>query len=156
MYNPVAPTPQLMSMMRTLEKKHGPVRHIILGTVALEHKVSWIFTKKMSHVWIWVPLMLYAYQFSFYYTFRQRLDHLHNIFPMLQFGCNQDRYVSNSLLSYQLVMNLSWQSSSVYNDILLVGIPYQSTNWIIRSNSTWVKTSWNSKIKWYQRYIKTV
>lgn len=38
-YNPVAPTPQLIQMMRRLEKDHGPVRHIILGTVALEHKV---------------------------------------------------------------------------------------------------------------------
>lgn len=39
-YNPVAPTPQLLDMMHTLEKKHGPVRHIILGTVALEHKAT--------------------------------------------------------------------------------------------------------------------
>lgn len=38
-YNPVAPTPQLIGMMRKLEKEHGPVRHILLGTVALEHKV---------------------------------------------------------------------------------------------------------------------
>ena len=38
-YNPCAPTPQLMKMMKNLEEKYGPVRHIILGTVALEHKV---------------------------------------------------------------------------------------------------------------------
>jgi len=38
-HNPVAPTPQVIKMMRALEEKHGPVRHIVLGTVALEHKV---------------------------------------------------------------------------------------------------------------------
>jgi len=37
-HNPVAPTKQLLLMMDDLQKKHGPVRHIILGTVALEHK----------------------------------------------------------------------------------------------------------------------
>jgi len=37
-HNPVAPTPQLIRMMKALEKEHGPIRHIVLGTVALEHK----------------------------------------------------------------------------------------------------------------------
>merc|ERR1740124_1677390 len=32
-HNPVAPTPQVIKMMRALEEKHGPVRHIVLGTV---------------------------------------------------------------------------------------------------------------------------
>lgn len=39
-YNPVAPTPQLLKMMKILEANHGKVRHIILGTVALEHKAT--------------------------------------------------------------------------------------------------------------------
>ena len=38
--NPLAPTPQLLSFMKSLEDKHGPVRHIVLGTVALEHKAT--------------------------------------------------------------------------------------------------------------------
>ena len=37
-HNPLAPTPQLISYLRQLEAEHGPVRHIVLGTVALEHK----------------------------------------------------------------------------------------------------------------------
>ena len=47
-YNPIAPTPQLLTMMRNLEKKYGPVRHIILGTVALEHKVRNKDVNKLS------------------------------------------------------------------------------------------------------------
>lgn len=43
-YNPIAPTPQVISMMKDLEMKYGPVRHIILGTVALEHKVGNIWS----------------------------------------------------------------------------------------------------------------
>jgi len=39
-HNPLAPTPQLLSYVRDLEKIHGPVRHVVLGTVALEHKAT--------------------------------------------------------------------------------------------------------------------
>ncbi len=38
--NPLAPTPQLIQQMKSLEHDHGPVRHIVLGTVALEHKAT--------------------------------------------------------------------------------------------------------------------
>lgn len=40
-HNPVAPTPQLLSYMRSLEQKYNcTVQHIVLGTVALEHKTT--------------------------------------------------------------------------------------------------------------------
>lgn len=38
-HNPVAPTEEHLLMIRALERAHGPVKHIVLGTVALEHKV---------------------------------------------------------------------------------------------------------------------
>jgi len=37
-HNPVAPTKEHLAMVRALEAEHGPVKHIVLGTVALEHK----------------------------------------------------------------------------------------------------------------------
>lgn len=40
-YNPVAPTPQLLQMMQRLVDRYGPVKHIVLGTVALEHKATY-------------------------------------------------------------------------------------------------------------------
>lgn len=39
-HNPLAPTPQLVAYIRHLETLHGPVRHVVLGTVALEHKAT--------------------------------------------------------------------------------------------------------------------
>ena len=54
-YNPVAPTPQLIKMMRSLEKKHGPVRHIVLGTVALEHKATFgPFAQRFPDATVWL------------------------------------------------------------------------------------------------------
>ena len=38
-YNPLAATRELVEGVRALEKAHGPVRHVVLGTVAIEHKV---------------------------------------------------------------------------------------------------------------------
>ena len=37
-HNPVAPTGECLKLMRSLEARHGPVKHIVLGTVGLEHK----------------------------------------------------------------------------------------------------------------------
>ena len=38
-YDPIAATPELLSYMNELVKLHGPVKHIVLGSVAIEHKV---------------------------------------------------------------------------------------------------------------------
>ena len=54
-YNPVAPTPQLISMVRALEKEFGPVRHIVLGTVALEHKATFgPFAQRFPKATVWL------------------------------------------------------------------------------------------------------
>jgi hypothetical protein len=38
-YNPVAPTPECVRQMRELEAQYGPVKYVVLGTYAVEHKV---------------------------------------------------------------------------------------------------------------------
>ena len=54
-YNPVAPTPQLMNFMKKLEDKYGPVRHIVLGTVALEHKATFgPFAQSFPKATVWL------------------------------------------------------------------------------------------------------
>lgn len=54
-HNPVAPTPQALDMMKELEKKYGPVKHIVLGTVALEHKATFgPFCQKFPKAIVWV------------------------------------------------------------------------------------------------------
>lgn len=53
-HNPVAPTPQLIEMMKKLEAEHGPVRHIVMGTVALEHKATFgPFAQKFPEATVW-------------------------------------------------------------------------------------------------------
>jgi len=37
-YNPVAPTKECLSIIKELEAKHGEVKHIVLGSLGLEHK----------------------------------------------------------------------------------------------------------------------
>ena len=54
-HNPCAPTPQLLGMMKSLEDKYGSVKHIVLGTVALEHKATFgAFCQKYPKATVWV------------------------------------------------------------------------------------------------------
>lgn len=54
-HNPVAPTPQLLTMMRNLESRFGPIRHIVLGTVALEHKATFgAFAQRFPNATVWI------------------------------------------------------------------------------------------------------
>mmetsp|Transcript_11419 Transcript_11419/g.27263 ORF Transcript_11419/g.27263 Transcript_11419/m.27263 type:complete len:594 (+) Transcript_11419:41-1822(+) len=53
--NPVAPTPQLLEMMDRLIETYGPVRHIVLGTVALEHKATFgAFCQQYKDATCWI------------------------------------------------------------------------------------------------------
>jgi len=54
-YAPIAATPQCVDMVRKLEEKHGEVKHIILPTTAVEHKVFFgPFAKKFKNADLWV------------------------------------------------------------------------------------------------------
>lgn len=53
-HNPVAPTPQLLAMVKKLEAEHGSVRHIVLGTAALEHKATFgPFSSNFPKATVW-------------------------------------------------------------------------------------------------------
>jgi hypothetical protein len=70
--------------MKSLETKYGPVRHIILGTVALEHKVRHI--KEILIMQVCVCILMWKY--SIKNDVRQLLVHSLNDFQMQQSGCN--------------------------------------------------------------------
>lgn len=54
-HNPVAPTGEALRMMRALEASHGPVRHIVLGTLGLEHKaMAGSFSRKFQDATVWI------------------------------------------------------------------------------------------------------
>uniref|UniRef100_A0A7S4J269 Uncharacterized protein n=2 Tax=Odontella aurita TaxID=265563 RepID=A0A7S4J269_9STRA len=52
-------------MMRALEKEHGPVRHILLGTVALEHKATvGPFAQRFKDATVWLQPGQWAFPFG--------------------------------------------------------------------------------------------
>jgi Domain of unknown function (DUF4336) len=55
-YNPLSPTPQLLEMMdRIVQEQNAPVRHIVLGTVALEHKATLAaFASHFPNATVWI------------------------------------------------------------------------------------------------------
>jgi hypothetical protein len=72
-HNPVAPSGECLRLVRALEAEHGPVKHIVLGTLGLEHKaLAGPFSKCFPNATVWVqpgqwsfplPLPLSAFGF---------------------------------------------------------------------------------------------
>jgi len=62
LYNPVAATPEFMGMLENLIKKHGPLKHIVVGSVALEHKVyAGVLAQKFPRAEIWLAPGQYSF-----------------------------------------------------------------------------------------------
>jgi Domain of unknown function (DUF4336) len=54
-YNPIAATPQCVEFVRALEARYGPVKHIVVGSVALEHKAyAGVFAQKFKSATVWL------------------------------------------------------------------------------------------------------
>ncbi|KAL3807400.1 hypothetical protein ACHAXA_006668 [Cyclostephanos tholiformis] len=64
-YDPIAATPELVEMVRHLERMHGPVRHVVLGSVAIEHKVyAGVFAQKFPNATVWVQPGQYSFPYN--------------------------------------------------------------------------------------------
>ncbi|MGK3734482.1 MAG: hypothetical protein ACI8RD_000470 [Bacillariaceae sp.] len=62
LYNPVAATPECMDMLENLIKKHGPLEHIVVGSVALEHKVyAGVLAQKFPRADVWLAPGQYSF-----------------------------------------------------------------------------------------------
>ena len=61
-YAPVAPTAEVLGMLAPLVARHGPVRHIVLPSVAPEHKVNaGPFARKFPAAEFWTTDKQYAF-----------------------------------------------------------------------------------------------
>lgn len=61
-YDPVAATPELVGCVRELEKAHGEVKHIVLGSVAIEHKAyCGVFAQKFANAKVWIQPGQYSF-----------------------------------------------------------------------------------------------
>ena len=64
-YNPVAPTPECVSIVRALEQEHGCVRHIVLGTLGLEHKaLAGPFSQYFKTAEVWLQPGQWSFPFN--------------------------------------------------------------------------------------------
>jgi len=60
-YAPVAPTPRCIELVKDLERQHGPVQHIVLPTVGVEHKfLAGPFARRFPSAQCWVAPDQYA------------------------------------------------------------------------------------------------
>lgn len=61
-YNPVAATPECLDMLKAIIKDHGPLKHIVVGSVALEHKVyAGVLAQKFPKAQVWLQPGQYAF-----------------------------------------------------------------------------------------------
>jgi hypothetical protein len=61
-YNPVAATHECLELVNDLVRKYGPVKHIVLGSVALEHKVyTGVFAQKFKKAQVWLQPGQYSF-----------------------------------------------------------------------------------------------
>jgi len=61
-YNPIAATPQLLAMLQPLMDRYGPLKHIVVGSVALEHKVyAGVLAQKFATAQVWLTPGQYSF-----------------------------------------------------------------------------------------------
>jgi hypothetical protein len=54
-YNPIAATRECLELVHEIVEAHGPIRHIVLGSVALEHKAyAGVFAQYFKEASVWV------------------------------------------------------------------------------------------------------
>ena len=88
-HNPVAPTPQLLRMIQTLLDRYenATVEHIVLGTVALEHKATFgAFCSYFPEATVWIQPGQWAFPLNLpieFYGLTQRGAKLREL-PILQ------------------------------------------------------------------------
>jgi hypothetical protein len=121
-HNPVAPTPQLLEMMQRLVDNHGPVKHIVLGTVALEHKATLgAFASYFPTATVWLQPGQWAFPVNLplsWYGLVQRGPRLREIpvpAPSQLAYTNMDpEWMSD--LDYQVLGPLYFQSVGAYSE----------------------------------------
>jgi len=61
-YDPIAATPECLSFVKGLVKEYGPIKHIVLGSVAIEHKVyAGVFAQKFPSSKVWLQSGQYSF-----------------------------------------------------------------------------------------------
>jgi hypothetical protein len=69
-YNPIAATPECLRLVNEIVQEHGPIRHILVGSVALEHKAyAGVFAQKFRDAQVWLTPGQYSFPLNLPETF---------------------------------------------------------------------------------------
>ncbi|GKY97298.1 hypothetical protein MPSEU_000688200 [Mayamaea pseudoterrestris] len=61
-YNPIAATKECLALVNDICRTHGPIKHILVGSVALEHKVyAGVFAQKFKDAQVWLTPGQYSF-----------------------------------------------------------------------------------------------
>jgi len=61
-YNPIASTQEMLQLLQEIIDQHGPVKHILVGSVALEHKVyAGVFARQCPQAKVWLQPGQYSF-----------------------------------------------------------------------------------------------
>lgn len=61
-YNPVAATRECLNLVKEIVDRYGPIQHIVVGSVALEHKVyAGVFAQKFPDATVWLTPGQYSF-----------------------------------------------------------------------------------------------
>ncbi|GAX29490.1 hypothetical protein FisN_16Hh067 [Fistulifera solaris] len=98
-HNPVAPTPQLRHMMEQLIQQYGPIKHIVLGSVAVEHKATFgAFASYYPGATVWLQPGQWSFPVSLPIKFlgvRQRGQRLREL-PVAGRGVTSTAYAAQA------------------------------------------------------------
>ena len=136
-HNPVAPTPELVAMMHQLEEAHGPVRHVVLGTVALEHKATFgAFCRYFPQATVWIQPGQWSFPVTVpieFYGLPQRGRRLRELpVPGRPVTAPQYAYYSNEPpewlddFDYQVLGPFSFQAVGAFSETAFYHKPTQS------------------------------
>ena len=65
-FSPINPTAECLALVREVEKDHGPLKYIVLGSTAIEHKVAaGPFAREFANAQLWVAPDQYSFPFDF-------------------------------------------------------------------------------------------
>lgn len=69
-YNPIAATPEVLQMLQSLVDQYGPIRYMVLGSVALEHKVyAGVMAQKFPTAQVYIQSGQYSFPTNLPTTF---------------------------------------------------------------------------------------
>ncbi|CAB9515939.1 expressed unknown protein [Seminavis robusta] len=129
-HNPVAPTQEFLTRIQELQQQYGPVKHIVLGTVALEHKATLgAFARNFPEAIVWVQPGQWSFPLPFPLELlgvsqRKNKGTLRELVPQEQYTTNPPEWINE--IDYEILGPLKFQSVGAFSETAFFHKPTQS------------------------------